>query len=296
MRVNSGTECSSASWELTGQARRSKSVPGVSFEVERLCNGFVKVVSANRTSDPRGSEANGMISEIIRRLQRESRRRKFDMFMELFDPGPEDLVLDVGVASVLHHKFSNLFEQLYPYPERIIALSYEDPGALRGCYPGVKFVRGDGRALPFADEKFDVAISNAVLEHVGNEEDQRRFVRELCRVADKCFITTPNRRFPVELHARVPFIQYMPAFLRNWILRKVGKDYLIPLWGIRFNLLSARELRALFPEDANVRIFGLRLTIAAESLVAVVTPEPSSSDSVANRQDSRPGSTERERR
>jgi len=64
----------------------------------------------------------GMIAKTVRRLHEESRRRKFDMFMRHFNPGPDELVLDVGVEAVRHHEFSNLLEVLYPYPEKLIAL------------------------------------------------------------------------------------------------------------------------------------------------------------------------------
>ena len=47
-------------------------------------------------------------------------------------------------------------------------------------------VQADGRELPFADGAFDLGFSNAVVEHVGGRDEQRRFVHELCRVAGGC--------------------------------------------------------------------------------------------------------------
>ena len=47
------------------------------------------------------------------------------------------------------------------------------------------------------DGTFDVVFSNAVIEHVGGEEEQLRFVAEALRVGRRAFITTPNRLFPV---------------------------------------------------------------------------------------------------
>ena len=39
-----------------------------------------------------------------------------------------------------------------------------------------------------------------MIEHVGGEEEQRRFVAEVLRVGRRAFITTPNRWFPIEVH------------------------------------------------------------------------------------------------
>jgi hypothetical protein len=61
----------------------------------------------------------------------------------------------------------------------------------------------DGRRLPFRDKSFDLVLSNAVIEHVGDEPDQKAFVAEHHRVGRKFFITTPNLLFPVESHTRV---------------------------------------------------------------------------------------------
>jgi len=41
----------------------------------------------------------------------------------------------------------------------------------------------DGSNLPFNDDEFDAAISIATLEHVGNHEKQKKFIREAIRVS-----------------------------------------------------------------------------------------------------------------
>jgi hypothetical protein len=47
-----------------------------------------------------------------------------------------------------------------------------------------------------------------VLEHVGSRQHQRTFVRELCRVAGRVFISVPNRYFPVEHHTAIPLLHF----------------------------------------------------------------------------------------
>ncbi len=77
-------------------------------------------------------------------------------------------------------------------------------------YPSARYVQGDALELPFADGEFDVVFSNAVIEHVGGREQQRRFVEEALRVARRAFITTPNRWFPVEVHTLLPLVHWLP--------------------------------------------------------------------------------------
>ena len=102
-------------------------------------------------------------------------------------------------------------------------------------------MRADGRALPFDDATFDVAFSNAVVEHVaGGREGQRQFVHELCRVARRVFVTTPNRFFPLEVHTLLPFAHWLPEAPRTRVLRRAGFDDVL-------DPLGPRELASLFP-------------------------------------------------
>jgi hypothetical protein len=100
------------------------------------------------------------------------------------------------------------------------------------------FQVADGRDMPFPDGYVDFSLSNAIIEHVGDEADQRRFVAEQGRVARCWVITTPNRWFPIESHTS--------AVLRHWS----------PAWRARrtefTRLLSLREFTDMLPVDATV--------------------------------------------
>lgn len=206
--------------------------------------------------------------EIVKRLQRLSRQRKLDYLLNAFHPAPEDKVIAVGVDPTELHEFSNYVEYNYPYRDSVTGVTIIPPERW-SPQASIKLVHGDGRSLPFPDNSFDIAISNAVIEHVGMLEDQKRFIEELCRVAPKVFVTTPNFYFPFELHTRLPFIQFLPAGMRTKILNRMGLDYWAREWGKSFNLLSAKQLRRFFPGDFDVRIISLRITLLAESIVAI---------------------------
>src|SRR5947207_9472258 len=144
-----------------------------------------------------------MLRRVASRVSMRSRERKLRLFLALLAPGPRTTVVDVGVTDAPFGAGStdNFFEALYPWPERITAVGVTELDRFSAAFPQVKAVRADGRRLPFGDGQFDIAFSNAVVEHVGGGRDgQRAFVGELCRVARRVFVTTPNRWFPPDPH------------------------------------------------------------------------------------------------
>lgn len=64
------------------------------------------------------------------------------------------------------------------------------------------------------DLAYDVAFSNSTIEHVGNWADKKAFAHEARRIARSYVIQTPNVFFPVEPHARAPFLHWLPDALR----------------------------------------------------------------------------------
>lgn len=193
-----------------------------------------------------------------------SRRRKLDLFLRELRPGPETTVLDVGVDEVGFGGAGgeagcgthNFFEEHYPWPQRITALGLHEGTLFRSRYPAIDYVQGDACALPFADGAFDIVHSNAVLEHVGGEERQRRFVAEALRVGRRVFLTTPNRWFPVDVHTKLPFVHWLPEQGAHRAYDLARKP-----WAKENHLLGSAGLRALFPGP--VRVVNLGLTLVA---------------------------------
>jgi len=194
----------------------------------------------------------------------------FQDFLEACRPGEDDEVLDVGVTPDTSLPESNFFEQLYPYRERIVATSIEDAHNIEQSYPGVTFVRTVGVRLPFEDAQFDIVFCSAVLEHVGSNDSQAEFVRELLRVGKRLYLTTPNRWFPVDFHTLVPFLHWLPEKPRQFILRRLGLDF----WAQtdNLNLLGRRTLVSVFPSDVDVQVRTLRFLGWPSNLLAIARP------------------------
>lgn len=94
----------------------------------------------------------------------------------------------------------------------------------------------DGRRLAFKDKAFDLVVSNAVIEHVGDAAEQKAFVDEHHRVGKRFIVTTPNLLFPVESHTRV--------IGRHWSAS----------WRVRHRqdftrLLTPKQFKALLPAE-----------------------------------------------
>lgn len=151
-------------------------------------------------------------------------------------------MVDVGATSDRSYSHSNYLEAWYPHKHRVTAVGIDDAAFLEQLYPGIRFVRADGRDLPFADGEFDFAHSSAVLEHVGCRDNQCRFLRELWRVTRKgIFVTTPNRWFPVEFHTVLPLLHWLPPASFRALLRRSGREFFADENNL--NLMGRGELK-----------------------------------------------------
>ena len=139
------------------------------------------------------------------------RDRIYDKMRKQIDLENIKSVLDVGITADRKHYHSNFFENKYPYPDRITTLSDQDASWIEQAIPGIRFVQGNGKSLPFSDNQFDFVFSSAVLEHVGDNQEQKKFLAEAFRVSSKyILITTPNRWYPMEFHSLVPLLHWLP--------------------------------------------------------------------------------------
>lgn len=79
-------------------------------------------------------------------------------------------------------------------------------------------VKGDACNMErYADKDFHLAVSNSVIEHVGDWSRIKMFAAECRRVAQSLFIQTPNYWFPVEPHYVCPFFHWLPKPCQAWL-------------------------------------------------------------------------------
>ena len=195
-----------------------------------------------------------MLNAIFNAVSRRSRAAKLRQFMRLMEDG--ETVVDVGVSGVVEFRAEpiNHFLAHYPRnPSTYAGLSIDDVSALEAAYPKHRFIRYDGTLMPFADRSFDWVFSNAVIEHVGDDDAQLLFVNEMLRIAYRVYFTTPNRFFPVETHTGQLFRHWSRKSFHGWAER-TGKDWLTyPA----LNLLSRRDLVTLIARSS-AKYFAIR--------------------------------------
>lgn len=190
-----------------------------------------------------------LIETIAYRISASSRAKKFSQFLKLVAPQPHESIVDVGVNTTEYSATDNYLEKFYDHPDHITAVgmgSDTEIADFQARYPKVTTLSGDGRVLAFTDNSFDVSYSNAVIEHVGNFDDQRRFLAELYRVSRRGYLTTPNRHFPVELHTRIPLL-HLCLSKKNFdrFVTWIGKGWAA---GDYMSLLSESDLRRLLSD------------------------------------------------
>lgn len=133
---------------------------------------------------------------------------------------------------------------------------------------------GDACALPSDLPAVDLVYSNSVIEHVGGHWRRERYAEGIRAAAQRHWVQTPYRFFPIEPHFLVPGLQHLPRSLQASVVRRwpIGggrnvasrDEALAAVLGVE--LLSVGELQAYFPDSAirRERFGGL-----VKSLIAV---------------------------
>lgn len=212
----------------------------------------------------------GIVWKITEKITLKSRKRRYNLFISLMKPGPQDKILDVGV-SPFYGRGTNFLELWYPYPENITALTNDESQKFKDFnkhFPKVKLVFGDGKNLDFSDNYFDITFCNAVVEHVGDYDNQRKFINEIVRVSKKSFITTPNYWFPVDSHTLIPFAHWLPWKIKFWVYKKLKREYWASIEHL--NLLTLKKFISLFPNNVKVKIYKQKILGITSNLIAVV--------------------------
>jgi SAM-dependent methyltransferase len=141
----------------------------------------------------------------------------------------------------------------------IVGVDIQEPSSR---YPG-RYVQADAtQRLPFADNEFDLAYSNSVIEHLPPGA-WPRFASELRRVARGWFVQTPAWEFPIEPHALLPFAHWLPMPLRRAYWHLGAGSNIDEIW-----LLRRRQMECLFGPAVPERVGPL-----VKSWICIKAPE-----------------------
>lgn len=202
-------------------------------------------------------------SLFIFKLLKKYRNKIFLKFSKHVPFDSKTTLIDIGTTNVdLDHE--NYLIKKYPYKKRITCLSNQTLSLVKKKFPQINTIKGDGRKTKLKNNRFDVVHSNATIEHVGNFNNQIKFVKEALRISKKIvFITTPNRNFFLDLHTAIPIIHWLPKRIHRIFLKMVGHNFLSKEKNL--NLLNSTDLKRIckiikidnYIID-NIKIFGFK--------------------------------------
>ncbi len=182
------------------------------------------------------------------------REQRVRFFVEQFVEDAET-ILDVGYG---YGQFEDALTRL-GLENRVIALDIVPRDVSRHRNISA-FVLADVTNLPFADQSIDVIYCNSIIEHVGDRQVQRRALAEIARVGRKFFVQTPYRHFPIEPHHLLPFFQYFPRSVQQWLGRKILGHYEL-VW-----LLDRSDARELASIDTRIAVWEEKVLGLTKSL------------------------------
>ena len=181
-------------------------------------------------------------------------------------------ILDVGGTGVFWNTWGHLIDW-----DRVDVTCLNLPGATPRTNAHIHTIFGDARAMPEIDRgSYDICFSNSVIEHVGLWSDMAAMAGEIRRIAPTFMVQTPNYWFPIEPHARTPFLHWLPEPLACrvvmarrcgfWARAETMDQAMRAVQSAR--LLGPRQMGALFPDAVirRERAFGL-----SKALIAVRT-------------------------
>ncbi|GIT89286.1 class I SAM-dependent methyltransferase [Roseobacter sp. OBYS 0001] len=184
------------------------------------------------------------VSKLKLWFSRRSRARRAEKFMAVMDIKGGERIVDLGGAPEFWDNVSAVMNIT------ILNLPGYNPPYDGSSHHKITVLEGDACAAPFADQSFDIAFSNSVIEHVGGEENENRLASEVHRLAPAHWVQTPSVWFPIEAHNNMPFWWFYPtpvkkAFMRSWRRR-------LPKWAEMIEgtvVIPKVRMRQMFPNS-----------------------------------------------
>jgi hypothetical protein len=191
------------------------------------------------------------------------RARRRRALLETFPDLPDMRVLDLG-------GLPRDWRDIRPAELVVLNLVVDEASA-----PWMRVVEADGCDPPELG-RFDLVYCNSVIEHVGGHRRREQLAATVHRFADRHWVQTPYRYFPIEQHFLFPGLQFLPRAAQARVARRwpIGAYRDFPGHAVavrevlRVELLSVTEMRHYFPtsEVRRERVCGL-----TKSLIAVRT-------------------------
>ena len=209
--------------------------------------------------------------KIFQKITLNARNDFFNLFLVNNNYSNYKSVIDIGSTPSMD-KEQNTFLENIKDNQNVTCLSNQDCRILLKKYRNIKnVIIGDARNTMLEKDSFDIAHSNATIEHVGSFENQVSFVREMIKISkESVFIQTPNRFYPIDFHTILPFIHWLPKKIHRKVLKLLKKDFYSKEENL--NLLTTKELKKIFEilKIKKYKIFKYKLMFLTSNLILVI--------------------------
>ncbi|WP_102419013.1 class I SAM-dependent methyltransferase [Mycobacterium sp. 4858] len=200
-----------------------------------------------------------------RSLSGRARARRWQHLVEVFPALSEMRVLDLGGTP----------ESWRLAPVKPKSVTTVNLLAQESVGEGFVTIRGDACDLPaaVASDHFDLVYSNSLLEHVGGHARRQRLADNVHSLADRHWVQTPYRYFPIEPHWLFPGMQWLPFEARVQIslhwnrghIRTYSREEAMEQVD-EIDLIGISQMRRYFPSSV---IWYERFAGLIKSLVAI---------------------------
>lgn len=186
--------------------------------------------------------------------------RKIELLLNLPKQDRPIRMLEIGTGSGgIAHYFGT-------HPHQRYLVDAVDVHDSRLITDGFRYTHVGGTKLPFLNDTFDVVLTNHVIEHVGDAEDQFSHLCEVRRVLKPGglgYLAVPNRWMLIEPHYKLAFLSWLPHVWRTPYLRATGKGAIYDCEPLQMRELEHLFIRANL-EYRNMCIAALRATFDIE--------------------------------
>ena len=132
-----------------------------------------------------------------------------------------------------------------------------------------KSITDDLSKIELDEFSSDIVLSNATIEHVGSEQNQRKMIDNIIKLSKKVFvISTPNRYYPIDFHTKIPFLHWLPKKYHRKILKIIGLNFYSQEENL--NLISKKDLILFMKKyDFNYKILNIKLFNINSNLILI---------------------------
>ena len=148
---------------------------------------------------------------------------------------------DIGTTSDLNNESSNLVIKKLIGIKKFKSVS--DQNITNKFFKCIlkKSITGNLTNSDVKNFSSDLVLSSATIEHVGNNLNQIKMIKNIIKITKKFFvITTPNRFYPLDFHTKIPFIHWLPKKIHRKILKIINLNYFSEEKNL--NLLSEKDI------------------------------------------------------